>query len=121
MSNFYILVIQDDPRYWLSPFQREYSLNLLKQKVKDKGCYDDDHIETLPNTTVSEDRPHIRHRAVMRHGEVGDGGLGREVRRLRRAVGRHARPRRPARAAAGLHDRSPPARGAQERRADGRP
>src|SRR4051794_9652770 len=55
----------------------------------------------------------------MRHGEVGDGGLGREVRRLRRAVGRHARPRRPARAAAGLRHRPAPARRAQERRADG--
>src|SRR3954452_14474257 len=54
-----------------------------------------------PSTTVSEARPHIRHRAVMRHSEVGDGGLGREVRRLRRAVGPHAPPRRPARAAAG--------------------
>src|SRR5947199_319697 len=54
------------------------------------------------STTVSEARPHIRHRAVMRHSEVGDGGPGREVRRPRRAVGRHAGPRRPARAAAGL-------------------
>src|SRR3954464_12041883 len=57
----------------------------------------------------------------MRHGEVGDGGVGREVRRLRRAAGRRARPRRPARPAAGLHDGSPPARRAQERGADGRP
>src|SRR3954454_11483965 len=73
------------------------------------------------NTTVSEARPHIRPRAAMQRGEVDDGGLGGEVRRLRRAAGRRAGPRRPARAAAGLHDRPAAARRAQERRADGRP
>ena len=54
------------------------------------------------STTVSEARPHIRHRAVKQRSGVGDGGLGGAVRRLRRAAGRRAGPRRPARAAAGL-------------------
>src|SRR5436853_5990714 len=57
----------------------------------------------------------------MQRSGVGDGGLGGEVRRLRRAAGRRARPRRPARAAACLHDRPAAARRAQERGADGRP
>src|SRR4051794_29421921 len=71
------------------------------------------------STTVSEARPHLRHRAVMQRSGVGDGGLGGEVRRLCRAAGRRAGPRGPARAAASLHDGPPPARRARERRADG--
>ena len=39
----------------------------------------------------------------MQRSGVGDGGLGGAVRGLRRAAGRRAGPRRPARAAAGLH------------------
>src|SRR3954447_19038970 len=72
-------------------------------------------------TTVSEARPYIRHRAVTQRGGVDDGGLGREVRRLRRAAGGRARPRGPAWAAAGLLHGPAAARRAQERRADGRP
>src|SRR4051794_1540544 len=53
-------------------------------------------------TTVSEVRPHIRHRAVKQRGGVDDGGLGGEVRELRRAAGRRAGPCGPARPVAGL-------------------
>src|SRR4051794_29171965 len=74
---------------------------------------------TMVSTTVSEARPHVRPRAAMQRGEVDDGGLGGEVRRLRRAAGRRAGPRRPARAAAGRHDRAAAARRAQGRGADG--
>src|SRR4051794_41979023 len=75
----------------------------------------------LPITTVSEARPHIRHHAVTQRGGVDDGGLGGEVRRVRRAAGRRARPRGPARAAAGLHGGAPPPPGGPGRRAHGPP
>src|SRR3954452_16092462 len=44
------------------------------------------------STTVSETRPHIRHRVTMQRSGVGDGGLGGAVRGLRRAAGGRARP-----------------------------
>src|SRR3954447_24438999 len=59
-------------------------------------------IRAATNTTVSEALPHIRHRAVKQRSGVDDGGLGGAVRELRRAAGRRAGPRGPARPAAGL-------------------
>src|SRR4051794_16261789 len=52
-------------------------------------------------------------------GGVDDGGLGGAVRGLRRAAGRRAGSRGPARSAALLHHRPAAAGRAQERRADG--
>ena len=56
---------------------------------------------------------------MKRRSGVDDGGLGGAVRGLRRAAGRRAGPRRPARPAAGLLHGPAAAGRAQERRADG--